>query len=135
MNTRVAMALLGAIAVTSATYAQQGSQPQMPPVAGRVVLGITVEETQVVALGYRASKLIGASVYNDKAQKVGKVKDLLVKTDGTLSYAILDIGGFLGVGAHHVAIPVSQFTSVKPKIVLPGATKEALGQLPEFHLE
>ncbi|HVP68026.1 MAG TPA: PRC-barrel domain-containing protein [Anaeromyxobacteraceae bacterium] len=135
MKIRVAVALFGAVALTSAAYAQQGGQPKTPPVAGRVVLGVTVEETQVVALGYRASKVIGATVYNDKAQKIGKVKDLIIKTDGTLSYAILDVGGFLGVGAHHVAIPVSQFTSVKPKIILPGATKEALEQLPEFYLE
>ena len=135
MNTKVASALFGAIVMTFPAYAQQSGQPQMPPVAGRVVLGVTVEETQVIALGYRASKVIGASVYNDKAQKIGKVKDLIIKTDGTLSYAILDVGGFLGVGAHQVAIPVSQFTSVKPKIVLPGATKEALEKLPEFHLE
>ncbi|HVP68036.1 MAG TPA: PRC-barrel domain-containing protein [Anaeromyxobacteraceae bacterium] len=135
MNTKCLAALCGAIAVTSAANAQQGGQAQTPPVAGRVVLGVTVEETQAIALGYRASKLIGAPVYNDKGQKIGKVKDLIIKTDGTLSFAILDVGGFLGVGAHHVAIRVSQFTSVKPKIVLPSATKEALEHLPEFYLE
>jgi len=32
----------------------------------------------------------------------------------------------------HVAIPVQQFSQVTPKIVLPGASKDALKQLPEF---
>jgi hypothetical protein len=31
-----------------------------------------------------------------------------------------------------VAIPVGESTAVKPKIVLPGATKDALKALPEF---
>ena len=100
--------------------------------AGSITLGVTVEESTAVAIGYRASKLIGAIVYNDKDAKIGKIGDLIVKPDGTLSLAIVDVSGFLGIGRHHVAIPVGQFTSVKPKIVLPGATKEALKQLPEF---
>ena len=112
--------------------AKQQDQVKPPPVAGTIVLGVTVEESTALALGYRVTKLLGAAVYNDKNQKVGKIGDLIVKPDDQLSYAIVDVGGFLGIGKHHVAIPVRQFTSVKPKIVLPGATKEALKQLPEF---
>ena len=97
------------------------------------MLGVTVTESVAVAVGYRASKLIGATVYNDKGAKIGKVGDLIIKPDGTVSYAIIDVGGFLGIGVHQVAIPVGQFTSVKPKLVLPGATKDALKALPEFH--
>ena len=126
-----ALGVLGMILATAS--AQQETQaPQPPPVAGSITLGVTVEESTAVAIGYRASKLIGAIVYNDKDAKIGKIGDLIVKPDGTLSLAIVDVSGFLGIGRHHVAIPVGQFTSVKPKIVLPGATKEALKQLPEF---
>jgi len=92
-----------------------------------------VAESIAVAVGYRASKFIGASVYNDKNEKVGRIGDLIIKPDGTLSYAIVDVGGFLGIGQHQVAIPVGQFAAVKPKIVLPGATKDALKALPEFN--
>ncbi len=106
-----------------------------PPVAGTVLLGVTVTESIAVAHGYRASKVIGATVYNDKSQKVGKIGDLIIRPDGTLSYAIVDVGGFLGMGVHQVAIPVNQFKAVKPKIILPGATKDALKALPEFRFE
>ena len=102
------------------------------PVAGMVTLGVTVEQIDVVATGWRASKLLRASVYNDNDQKIGKVGDLIVAPDGTLSVAIIDVGGFLGIGTHHIAIPVEQFTQVTPKIILPGATKAALKQLSEF---
>ena len=102
------------------------------PVAGKVTLGVAVEQVDIVANGWRASKLLHASVYNDSNQKVGKVGDLIIAPDGSLSVAIIDVGGFLGMGRHHVAIPIQQFTQVTPKIILPGATKDTLKQMPEF---
>jgi hypothetical protein len=57
---------------------------------------------------------------------------MIIAPDGKLSVAVVDVGGFLGLGAHRVAIPVEQFTQIEPKIVLPGATKQALKGLPEF---
>jgi sporulation protein YlmC with PRC-barrel domain len=102
------------------------------PIAGRAVLGVTVAETQLIATGYRASKLLHQDVYNDKNEKIGKVDDLIVTPDGTLSIAVIDVGGFLGLAKHRVAIPVRQFAHVAPKAVLPGATKDQLKALPKF---
>lgn len=126
------------VALTAATTSQaqppsgEPKTPARPPIAGRVVLGVEVAELEAIATGYRISKLLRQPVYNDKNEKIGKTEEFIVRPDGTLSYAIIDVGGFLGLGAHRVAIPVSQFTSVKPRIVLSGATKEALKQMPEF---
>ena len=53
----------------------------------------------------------GKPVYNDQDERVGEVEDLIVAPDKSLSYAILGVGGFLGLGTYHVAVPVSQFTS------------------------
>ena len=41
-------------------------------------------------------------------------------------------GGFLGVASHDVAIPVNQFTQSDGKLVLAGATKEAIKAMPPF---
>lgn len=103
------------------------------PVAGRSTLGVAVTETELVTKGWRVSKLMRADVYNDKKQKIGRIDDFIVSPDGTLSVAVVDVGGFLGMGAHRVAIPVQQFGEVSPKITLPGATKDSLKQLPEFN--
>jgi sporulation protein YlmC with PRC-barrel domain len=102
------------------------------PVAGVVPLGVTRIETDLVTPGYRATKLLKQDVYNEQNQKIGKIEDLVVAPDGTLSVAVIDVGGFAGIGKHRVAIPVKQFTQMHPKIVLPSATKEALKSLPEF---
>jgi sporulation protein YlmC with PRC-barrel domain len=135
MKVRYALAALS-LAVVALAAAQQDTQKgagnDAPPIAGSIHLGTSVEETRAVAVGYRASKLLGAKVYNDKNENIGKIGDLVVKPDGTLSLAVVDVGGFLGVGRHQVAIPVEQFAAVAPKVVLPGATKEALKQLPQF---
>ena len=101
--------------------------------AGVVPLGVTVEERALVLEGWRASKLLNAAVYNDKNERIGKIEDMLVSPDGKLSVAVIDVGGFLGMGKHRVAIPVDQFSDITAKrLVLPGATKQALKELPEF---
>jgi sporulation protein YlmC with PRC-barrel domain len=103
------------------------------PVAGKVPLGVTVEETDLILKGWRASKLVGAAVYNDEGRRIGKIEDMIVSGDGKVSAAIVDVGGFLGIGKHRVAIPVDQFSDINAKkLVLPKATKEVLKALPEF---
>src|SRR5437660_8422301 len=77
--------------------------------AGAQVAPQTVElakvNVQKLAAGYRASKVIGSSVTNDTNETIGKIDDLLVSPDGKEPYAVLSIGGFLGVGTHLVAVP------------------------------
>jgi sporulation protein YlmC with PRC-barrel domain len=132
---KLAVCAIGTLLFTGDALAQQkdtAKDTANAPVAGVVKLGVTVAETELVAAGYRARKLIGATVYNDQNEKVGKIEDMIIAPDGKLSVAVVDVGGFLGLGAHRVAIPVEQFTQIEPKIVLPGASKQALKGLPEF---
>lgn len=105
----------------------------MAQVAGKVNLGTSVEVSQAIALGHRASKLVGTTVYNEQDEKIGTIDDLIVAPDRSVSYAVVSVGGFLGIGKRLVAIPVEQIRDQKGKLVLPGATKEALKALPEFH--
>jgi len=128
----VKKAVLFAICSLALIDSAMPQQNDDAPVAGAVTLGVAVEQVEVVAKGWRASKLLRASVYNDSDQRIGKVGDLIIAPDGSLSVAIVDVGGFLGMGTHHVAIPIENFTQVTPKIILPGATKDALKQVPEF---
>jgi len=61
-------------------------------------------DVQKVAAGYRASKVIGSSVLNGANETIGKIDDLLVTRDGKEPYAVLSIGGFLGMGTHFVVV-------------------------------
>jgi hypothetical protein len=86
-----------------------------------------------VAKGYRVSKLIGTSVKNDKNEKIGSIDDMIVDKQKVL-YAILQVGGFLGVGGRMVAIRYDQLDidDTGKNIKLPGATKEQIEKLEEF---
>lgn len=95
-------------------------------------LGASAEETQLIAHGWRMSVLKGGNVYNDANEKIGTIDDFIVAKDGTLTFAIVNLGGFLGYGDYNVAIPMRKFSKVVPKTILPGATKEKLRKLPRF---
>ena len=95
--------------------------------------GVTKDEQKVVATGWSAKKdIMDKAVYNDNNEKIGSVDDLIVYRNKSLSYAIIGVGGFLGMGTHDVAITVNHIKEQDNKLVLPGATKEALKALPEF---
>src|SRR5450631_2345698 len=89
-------------------------------------------DVQRVAGGYRASKVIGSNVLNDANETIGKIDDLLVTRDGKEPYAVLSIGGFLGMGTHMVVVRYDSLKFADNKIVLPGGTKDGLKMLPAF---
>jgi PRC-barrel domain len=89
-------------------------------------------DVQKLSAGYRASKVIGSSVLNDANEAIGKIDDLLVSTDGKAPYAVLSIGGFLGMDTHLIVIPYDSLNLLDNKIVLPGGKKDTLKMLPEF---
>ena len=125
MNRMAAVALSFLVLVPGGYAAAQ--------VAGSSTLGVAVEEMKAVALGWSVKKqILGQSVYNEQKQRVGKMEDLIVAPDTSVSFAIIGAGGFVGLGRHDVAIPVGQLKQQDGKFVLPGATKEAIKALPKF---
>ncbi len=94
---------------------------------------LVVVDVVAVADGYRASKLRGTKVVNPKNEKIGELDDLIVGKDRVL-FAIVQVGGFLGIGSYLIAVPYTslQISDNGNRIVLPGATKEQVKGLPEF---
>ena len=90
-------------------------------------------DVETLSAGYRASEVIGSNVLNDANEEIGAIDDVLVSPDGKAPYAVISIGGFLGIGGRLVAVPYDSLTLVENKIVLPGGTKDTLGMLPEFN--
>lgn len=102
-------------------------------VAGSTTIGVSAPEITTLAHGWSANKqILGKPVYNKQDEKVGQVDDIIVAPDKSISYAIVGVGGFLGLGEHYVAIPFNQFKAGDDKYVLGGATKDALKALPVF---
>ena len=81
----------------------------------------------------RASKVVGASVYNDQNQSIGSIDDVLMSdADHKAGTAVISVGGFLGMGAKLVQVPFDQLKIENDKIVMPGATKASLEGMPEY---
>jgi sporulation protein YlmC with PRC-barrel domain len=117
-------ALAGILAVLS-------GNPALPQ-AGVALVKV---DLSVVAQGYRMSKLIGSSIINDKNEKIGSLDDVVADKDNKqLSFAVLQVGGFLGVGGRLVAVPFDKLVidDNGGKITLPGASKDELKKLAEF---
>ncbi|HLG80222.1 MAG TPA: PRC-barrel domain-containing protein [Bradyrhizobium sp.] len=53
---------------------------------------------------WRASKVVGLNVYNEKNEKIGSINDLLMDKSGSVNAAVIGVGGFLGMGEHLVAV-------------------------------
>ena len=93
---------------------------------------LAVVDVKLVALGFRISELIGKPVYTPQGQKIGKVDDFIIQRDKVLM-TIINVGGFLGIGGRLIAIPYSSLQMTPKGMVLPGASKQAVGKLPQFH--
>jgi sporulation protein YlmC with PRC-barrel domain len=82
----------------------------------------------------RASKVVGASVYNDQNQSIGSVDDVLMSdSDHKAGTAVISVGGFLGMGSKLVSVPFDQLKIENDKVVMPGATKASLEGMPDYH--
>jgi sporulation protein YlmC with PRC-barrel domain len=118
--------------------AQPTAQPPAAPVAGKAPLGVTVVEMEAIVIGRSAKRdLLGKTVVNDKNDKIGKVDDLIISpnrdsTTPAASFAIIGVGGFLGMGKRDVAIPMEQLKVQNKQLALPGATKDTLKAMPPF---
>ncbi|UPJ76607.1 PRC-barrel domain-containing protein [Bradyrhizobium sp. 187] len=120
------------LAALAAIVAVLSSNPALPQ-AGVALVKV---DLSVVAQGYRMSKMIGSTVNNDKNEKIGSLDDVIASKDKKqLDFAILQVGGFLGVGGHLVAVPFDSLVidDTGSKVTLPGASKEELKKLSEFH--
>ena len=69
---------------------------------------------------WRASKVVGLSVYNDNNESLGSINDLLMDKNGNIKAVVLGVGGFLGMGEHLVAVPLDKVKFSSEPIVYTG---------------
>ena len=128
MKRNISIAATAASLLLSATTMSFSQQ-----VVGSTQLGVAYAELRDVTAGWSAKRqVLGKTVYNDKGEAIGKVDDIIVAPDKAVSYAIIGAGGFLGMGRHDVAIPVSQLKETDQKFILAGGTKDAIKAMPPF---
>ncbi len=120
-----------------ATPAQRGMAGATSPGAGQAS---TFAAGSAVMARPRVSQIIGANVYNQENNSIGSVDDvILVPPAGSAQgpLAIVQVGGFLGLGGRLVSVPLAdlQWNAENERMVLPGATRETLEGRPEFNYD
>lgn len=131
MNHRFSPAHAAALLLAGAFCAAGPATAQVA--GGSTTVGVSVTESTQLALGWSVKKtLLGKTIYNEQGDKVGEVEDLIIAPDRNVSYVIVGAGGFIGIGQHDVAVPVTQIQNRGGKLVMPGASKDMLKAMPTF---
>jgi len=83
-----------------------GTAPQVPSNgAGQEAPSITGDGTPATVIDDREVEgILGKSVRSTAGEDMGKIIDVIVKRDGQVRAAVIDFGGFLGVGSRKIAV-------------------------------
>jgi hypothetical protein len=107
------------------------TQRALPSVAAQPY-GWKSVDARTLGDGYRSTKFVGSDVVNEANESIGTVDDLLVMSNDKAPYAVISVGGFLGMGSKYVVVPYSALQMRDNKVVLRGATKDSLKALDEY---
>jgi|SRR5690242_2210543 sporulation protein YlmC with PRC-barrel domain len=106
---------------------QQEGQPQvqvqqMQPGKQNGAMGIS---------GGAGKELVGKTIYGQDNRKIGEVENVVMGQNGQVEAVLVDVGGFLGLGQHRVAIPLQQLQIGQDRVVSTLTEKQAR-DLPEY---
>lgn len=104
--------------------AEEGEQPDA---AGQQQQADTRPEQPV-----SVDQVLGSRVVNAEGQEVGEIEDLVLDQN-QIAYAVVSVGGFLGMGEKRVAVPLDDLQLGESETYLmSSATQDQLGQMPEY---
>jgi sporulation protein YlmC with PRC-barrel domain len=119
------------LVVSSLAVAQTIQTPTRPQATTPPATSATMTSTDE----FRASKLIGTNVKTNDGDALGELNDLIISSGDQMLQAILSVGGFLGIGERHVAVPYKdlEITRVHNNHeVFYQTTKDRLEGMPKF---
>jgi hypothetical protein len=111
------------------TQPEPQSVGPVPPPTNAVV------NAEVGRIDAPLTSILGKDVFSPKGENLGRVVDLLADSEGRVRVAIIDFGGFLGVGTRRIAVdwPLLHFTPWdKDKSLRLTVTREKLQSAPEY---
>ena len=118
-------ALLASVAFAQSPSSPSDSNKMAPPAKSDTAT--TSASTSSFHGNWRASKIVGLSVYNDKNESVGSINDMLTDKDGKIVAVVIGVGGFLGVGEHLVAVPFDKVKFTDQPVAYTGASNAPAG--------
>jgi len=79
-----------------------------------------------------APDLIGKPVQNAAGEELAKIEEVAVDPANSRLVAVLQSGGFLGLGAKHAVVPLVELQKKDAQFVLPQGSKQKLAARPDY---
>jgi hypothetical protein len=95
-----------------------------------------VVDAQVGEVGTSLGSILGRDVTSPKGEDLGRVVDVLADAQGHVRVAIIDFGGFLGVGTRRIAVdwPLLRFDlNARDKPLILSVDRQKLQSAPEYN--
>src|SRR3954447_17360160 len=117
--------------------AQELAGPKEPPLQSAPVSlqQKSPKAPSVTVLGSRqAQSVLGREVWTSADESMGRIVDVVVDREGRVRAAVIDFGGFLGVGSRKIAVDwkALRFDGGKPDLVTSELTRDQVKAAPEY---
>jgi sporulation protein YlmC with PRC-barrel domain len=122
---KTALAALAALIIAASPVAAQTNTSSAPP-------AFADRQNNSEVLG---TDFMGTPVNGKDGQQLGKITNLVFGQEGRIEFAVIGVGGFLGIGEKEIAVP---FDSIKAgeannkQVFILDATKEQLQAAPAY---
>jgi hypothetical protein len=130
---------VGALCLMAASSAEEASDTRKPgeQPAPASMQQEAPEPASVTVLGSRqAQSVLGKDVRSSANENMGRIVDVIVDRDGRVRAAVIDFGGFLGVGSRKIAVDWSALRfdpdGAKRDLVALELTRDQVKAAPEY---
>ena len=128
---------LGALCLMAASSAEETSDTRKPVPPAQASIQQEAPEPSVTVLGsHQAQSVLGKEVRSSANENMGRIVDVIVDRSGTVRAAVIDFGGFLGVGSRKIVVDwqALRFGAIanKSDSISLELTKEQVSKAPEY---
>ncbi|MDF2119725.1 PRC-barrel domain-containing protein [Roseiarcaceae bacterium H3SJ34-1] len=99
-----ALSGIGAAVILSVLTSQSFAQAPAARPAGAPAATTSPAAPAAMHGMWRSSKMIGVAVYNEKAERLGDINEVLLDANGKVGGYVVGVGGFLGMGEHDILV-------------------------------
>ncbi|HUG60338.1 MAG TPA: PRC-barrel domain-containing protein [Methylomirabilota bacterium] len=127
----------GSTAADQQQTGQQLATGEQQPVDQQQTAAVTQQETEPMqATGnlqrISADELIGMPLMNAQGDQLGEVEDLVLSTEENRTFAVIEHGGFLGLGEKKIVLPLDNLQVMEDAVIVQGMTDQDIEALPEY---
>jgi hypothetical protein len=129
-------AIAALLVAVSAAQESLGQKPTEPPAVVRAQAPEAAEPSVTILGSRQAQSVLGKDVRSSANENMGRIVDVIVDRGGHVRAAVIDFGGFLGVGSRKIAVDWSalRFASDDSKrdVVTLELTRDQVKAAPEY---